>query len=131
MVYLTQIIIPTEAYYCFLSTFEDGQIPVTEFFYVMTLNKGNRFLWIYKVSEGGITKTIVDIHIVVKFLLDVQASSAIICHNHPSGTLKPSQPGLEITQKIKCALELFEIVLHDHIIITIAGYYSMCENGKI
>ena len=128
---LTKVITPRQAYQCFLETFEDGQIPIKEFFYVMALNRGNRLIGIYKVSEGGITGTVVDTRIVVKFLIDVQACSAVICHNHPSGTLQPSYPDIEITRKIKNALKLFEIELHDHIIITLDSFYSMRDNDEL
>lgn len=129
LLHLTQIIHPRDAYLCFLDTFEEGQIPIKEFFYVMALNRANRLIGIFKVSEGGIAATIVDIRIVVKFLIDVQASYAIICHNHPSGALRVSKPDIAVTKKVKSALKLFDILLQDHIIITMNGFYSMLENN--
>lgn len=129
LLHLTQVLHPQDAYHCFLSTFEEGQIPIKEFFYVMALNRANRLIGIYKVSEGGITGTVVDIRIIAKFLIDVQASFAIVCHNHPSGTLRASKADIVITKKIKTALKLFEIHLQDHIIITIDGFYSMRINN--
>lgn len=131
LLFLTQVVTSQVAHRCFLETFEEGQIPVKEFFYVMALNRRNGLLGILKVSEGGITGTVVDVRIVVKFLLDVQACGAIICHNHPSGTLQPSFPDQIITSKVKNALKLFEIVLYDHIIITLDSYYSMRDNNEI
>jgi len=128
LLHLTQVIHPQDAYLCFLDTFEEGQIPIKEFFYVMALNRANRLIGIYKVSEGGISGTVVDIRIVAKFLIDVQASSAIICHNHPSGALRVSYPDIAITKRVKSALKLFGIDLQDHIIITMDGFYSMQEN---
>jgi len=95
----------------------------------MALNRANRLIGIFKVSEGGIAATIVDIRIVVKFLIDVQASYAIICHNHPSGALLVSKPDIAVTKKVKSALKLFDILLQDHIIITMNGFYSMLENN--
>lgn len=129
LVQLTRVLTSRDAYVCFLDSFDEGQIPIKEFFYVMALNRACRLLGIYKVSEGGIAATIVDMRIVVKFLLDMQASGAVICHNHPSGTLHPSNFDKEVTKKIDKALSLFEINLQDHIIITMDGYYSMQENG--
>lgn len=131
LLHLTHVVHPQDAYFCFLDTFDEGQIPIKEFFYVMALNRANRLIGIYKVSEGGITGTVVDIRIIAKFLIEVQASSAIICHNHPSGALRASSSDISITKKVKSALKLFDILLQDHIIVTMDGYYSMLVNKDL
>lgn len=55
----------------------------------------------------------------------------IISHNHPSGSLKPSRADEELTQKIKCAGQLLDIRVLDHIIVTSEGYYSFADEGLL
>jgi DNA repair protein RadC len=128
---LTCIKTSQEAYQCFLDTYDASAIATKEIFYVMALNRANRLLGIYKLSEGGLSGTIVDVRIIAKFLIDVLASSVILCHNHPSGNMRPSREDLEITQKIRSGLKLFDINLSDHIIIGMDDYFSMRDNGHI
>lgn len=128
---LTRIIGSREAYECFLQNYEEGQIAVKEFFYCMALNRNCRLLGIMKVSEGGLNGTVADIRIIVKFLIDVQASATIICHNHPSGNLQPSESDKDLTKRFGIVLKICDIELNDHIIITPDDYYSMRDHGDL
>ncbi len=84
----------------------------------------------YEVSNGGITGTLVDVRILFAVLLKSLTTAVILLHNHPSGTLKPSEADKRLTKKIKKAGELFDIKVLDHLILTPEGdYYSFADNG--
>ena len=100
-----------------------------EIFAVAFLNQSNRINHIETVSEGGITGTIADPRIILKKALEENAVSMILCHNHPSGSLKPSRQDEEITRKIKEAAKYFDIKVLDHIIVSDSGYFSFADEG--
>lgn len=100
-----------------------------EIFVALFLNQGNRLLHTEFVSEGGITGTVVDVRMLLRKALEHPTTSIIICHNHPSGNLKPSRQDIEITKKIYEAAKLLDIVLNDHIIVSNEGYYSFANEG--
>ena len=81
------------------------------------------------VSRGGVQATVVDHRLIVKRALELLAVNIILVHNHPSGSVEPSQPDKILTRKVKEAAALFEISLLDHIIISSEGSYSFRRNG--
>ncbi|MFX0555344.1 RadC family protein [Maribacter sp. CXY002] len=99
-----------------------------EEFWILYLNNSNKVLHQSQLSKGGITGTLVDVRIVMKQSLELGAVALILAHNHPSGTLKPSQADKNITQKIKTASESLDIKVLDHIIITQKDYFSFADN---
>jgi len=102
-----------------------------EEFWLLMLNRANRILGRYKVSQGGLSGTIIDTRIILKKALDNLASSIIVCHNHPSGNKQPSDADLKITEKLKKAAEMLEIKLLDHVIIADKSYFSFADEGLI
>jgi DNA repair protein RadC len=100
-----------------------------EVFGVIFLNRANRVRHFEIVSEGGITATVADPRIVLRKALEEDAVSIILCHNHPSGSLRPSRADEELTHKIKEAVKYFDIRLVDHIIVSENGYYSFADEG--
>lgn len=100
-----------------------------EVFAVAFLNQANKINHIEIISEGGITGTIADPRIILKKALEENAVSLVLCHNHPSGSLKPSRQDEEITRKIKEAAKFFDIKVLDHIIVSDAGYFSFSDEG--
>lgn len=104
---------------------------IKEVFYTMYLNRYNHVLAVMKISEGGITGTVVEVKHVIKPAIDLNATSIILCHNHPSGNINPSDSDKEITRKIKQAALLFDIHLMDHLIITEESYFSFADKGLI
>ena len=100
-----------------------------EVFAVLFLNRANKVNHFEIVSEGGITGTVADPRIILKKALEQNAVSLILCHNHPSGSLKPSKADEELTVKIKEAARFFDIKVLDHIIVSEAGYYSFADEG--
>lgn len=102
-----------------------------EEFWLLMLNRANRVLGKYKVSQGGLSGTVIDTRIILKKALDNLASSIIVCHNHPSGNQQPSDADLKITNKLKKAAEMLEIKLLDHVIIADKSYFSFADEGLI
>lgn len=102
-----------------------------EEFWLITLNRANTIIKKELISRGGVSGTVVDTKIIFKFAVECYASSIIICHNHPSGNLKPSDADLRITKSIKEAGKIMEIPLIDHLIISDTGYYSFTDEGLI
>lgn len=100
-----------------------------EVFAVLFLNQGNRIIDYKIISSGGISGTVVDSRIILKTALELGATAIILCHNHPSGNLKPSNADTSITQKIKAAALLMDIKLMDHIIVSNEGFYSFADDG--
>ncbi|MCC8133436.1 MAG: DNA repair protein RadC [Tannerellaceae bacterium] len=84
-----------------------------------------------KVSQGGVTNTAVDIRLILKAAVDFLASGIILCHNHPSGNLKPSPQDGRLTLRLKEAALLIDLQLLDHIIISDTKYYSYADEGRI
>jgi len=102
-----------------------------EVFAVVYLNRGNRILSLETISEGGLTGTVADPRIILKKALEQDATSLVLCHNHPSGNLIPSKADEQLTQKIKHAAALMDIQVLDHIIVSQEGYFSFADEGMI
>ncbi|HVF95903.1 MAG TPA: DNA repair protein RadC [Flavisolibacter sp.] len=100
-----------------------------EVFAVIFLNRANKINDFRIISEGGITGTVADPRIILKKALEQDAVSLILCHNHPSGSLKPSRADEELTHKIKEAAKYFDIKVLDHLIVSDDGYYSFADEG--
>jgi len=102
-----------------------------EIFAVLYLNRANKIKHSEIISEGGITGTVADPRIILKKALENDAVSIILCHNHPSGSLKPSRADEELTKKINEAASYFDIKVLDHIIVSEEGYYSFADEGLL
>jgi DNA repair protein RadC len=102
-----------------------------EEFWILFLNRSNKVINRMKLSQGGISGTVTDVRMVMKNAIESLASGIIVCHNHPSGNLNPSESDSKITQKIKDAGNLMDIQLLDHIIISEKDYYSFADNGLL
>ena len=102
-----------------------------EVFAVVFMNQANKINHLEIVSIGGITATIADPRIILKKALEEDAVSIILCHNHPSGNLKPSSADQQLTKKVKEAAAYFDIKLMDHIIVSNEGYFSFADEGLL
>ncbi|MFK7814659.1 MAG: DNA repair protein RadC [Maribacter sp.] len=102
-----------------------------EEFWIVYLNNSNKVLHRAQLSKGGITGTLVDVRLVMKQALELSAVALILAHNHPSGTLKPSNADKQITQKLKIAAEALDIKVLDHLIITQKEYFSFADEGVL
>ena len=100
-----------------------------EEFWIIYLNNSNKVLRKQQLSRGGMTGTLVDVRIVMKQALEEGATSIILAHNHPSGTLRAGQADKSITQKMKAAGELLDVKVLDHLIVTEHAYFSFADEG--
>lgn len=114
-----------DAYYILKNVYPS--ISYREHFYILLLNNDNKVLGYKLISMGGLTSTIVDIRVIMQTALKANAVALILSHNHPSGTLKPSQADKNITKKIKRAGEVLDIKVLDHIIVTEHSYFSFAD----
>jgi DNA repair protein RadC len=102
-----------------------------EVFAVVFLNRANKINHFEIISSGGITGTVADPRIILSKALENKATSIVLCHNHPSGNLKPSLADEELTLKIKEAARFLDISVLDHIIVSEEGYYSFSDEGML
>ncbi|RXQ94979.1 DNA repair protein RadC [Ancylomarina salipaludis] len=102
-----------------------------EEFWVVYLNRGNKILEIKNVSSGGITGTVFDMRLVFKDAILLESTNIILCHNHPSGNLTPSESDKDLTFKTREAGKLMNIEVLDHLIIADQGYYSFADEGLL
>lgn len=104
-------------------------IEYRESFAVLLLNRGMQVLGITWISKGGVSGTVVDAKIIFQSALRANCTTLILIHNHPSGTLNPSTPDINITNKIKDGAKLLDMSVVDHIILSSEGYYSFADEG--
>ncbi len=102
-----------------------------EEFWVIYLNQSNKILEIKNISSGGITGTVFDVRLVFKDALLLESTNIILCHNHPSGNLTPSEADKNLTKKTKDAGKLMNIAVLDHLIIADQTYYSFADEGLL
>ncbi len=126
-----KIVSSKDVYDLILNHWNINTIELLEEVKIILLNYANEVLGIQELSKGGITQCTVDLKIILSIALKCLASAIIIVHNHPSGTLSPSDNDKLITTKLKKACELLDIKLLDHLIITKKSYLSMVDNGNI
>lgn len=107
-----------------------GELPHEEF-WVLYLNNSNKIIKSAQLSKGGITGTVVDVRLAFKEALQLGAVGIILAHNHPSGTLKPSQADVQLTKKLKIAGESLDIKVLDHLIITEKAYFSFADENML
>jgi DNA repair protein RadC len=113
----------------FIKQFYQGDIEIYESFFLLLLNNNNQTIGYAKISQGGVTSTVVDVKIIAKYVVDSLATGIILAHNHPSGNLNPSSADISITSKVKEAMKLFDVAVLDHIILTADSFYSFANNG--
>lgn len=102
-----------------------------EEFWIMLLDRGNKITDHFMISQGGLSGTVIDVRIILKRAVEKLASSIILCHNHPSGTMQASEADLKITKKINDAAKLMDISVLDHIIIGQNHYLSFADEGML
>lgn len=120
-----------KAYQLFLSSWDKDVIELQEEFKILFLNTANEVLGFYALSKGGITGTVVDVRLIFSVALKCNATGIIIAHNHPSGTLIPSDADIHLTKKIKKCSEFMDIALLDHLIVTKYNFYSFANEGLL
>lgn len=101
-----------------------------EEFWLLLMNQNHRLIKEMRISHGGITEVAVDIRIIMREAVLSNATILAVCHNHPSGSLRPSQADNDLTASLKKACDLMRIRFLDHVIITDGAYYSYHEEGR-
>ena len=121
-----------DAFDLFMEHWDLDSIEHIEEFKLMLLTRSNKVLGIASISKGGINGTVTDVRIILQYAIKANASGIIICHNHPSGNVQPSESDLSLTKKIKEAAGLMDVQLLDHLIIIPEGrYYSVADEGNM
>jgi DNA repair protein RadC len=120
-----------DAYDVIKLLWDEDKIDLMEQFKVLFMNRANRVLCLYNLSSGGITGTVADPRLIYAAALRINAVSLILCHNHPSGSLKPSTADIDLTRKIKMAGSYFDMKVFDHLIITSETYFSFNDEGLL
>ncbi|KYG79315.1 hypothetical protein AWW67_13140 [Roseivirga seohaensis] len=115
----------------FRSIYPPGKMDLKEYFYVAYLTRSNHVLGVARLSEGSLTGTVVDIREVFVLALKLNAIGMVLCHNHPSGTMRPSPSDISLTNKVKQVAQLMDMALLDHIILNSEGYYSFTDEGDL
>lgn len=113
------------------STFESGEIEMQEYFKVMYLNKAKRIIGVHTIAMGGIDRMLVDARIIFGGALTAKATGLILCHNHPSGSAKPSPEDIALTRKLTDGAKLLDMRVLDHIIITTDNHFSFADEGMM
>ncbi|MBL7931827.1 MAG: JAB domain-containing protein [Bacteroidia bacterium] len=115
----------------FIRNFYSDDIGIFESFFILLLNRNNNTIGYAKISQGGIVGTVIDATIIAKYCVEALATSVILAHNHPSGSLVPSQQDKDITCKIKDTLKIFDCTTLDHIILTEDSFFSFADEGMM
>lgn len=102
-----------------------------EEFWLILLDRGNRLLELVSISSGGMHGTVADPKLIFKTALDKRASCLLLCHNHPSGQLRPSEEDIKLTRKLTDGARLLDLTVQDHLIVGGTGYYSFADNGML
>ena len=126
-----QIKSSADAYNIFIQGWNEDTLEHVEEFKILLLNRANKALGTAQISLGGTAGTVTDVKLIFQYALKTNAQGLIICHNHPSGNLAPSDSDTKITRKIREAGNLMDIQLLDHLIISDRDYYSFADNGLI
>lgn len=121
-----------DAHAILIESWDQEQIELRESFKVLLMNRANRVLGIVNISDGGTCGTVADSKMIFSAAIKANASAIILCHNHPSGNLKPSSADDELTKKISEGGKLLDISVLDHIIIAPGTeYYSYGDEGRL
>ena len=129
---MKQIKCSKDAFELFMKIWDQDAIEHVEHFKLMLLKRSNKVLGMASISKGGINGTVTDVRIILQYAIKANASGIIICHNHPSSNMQPSESDLAITRKVKESAALMDIQLLDHLIIIPEGrYYSVADEGLI
>lgn len=105
-------------------------LPVEEF-HVLLLNQSATVIDSVRIGVGGLTETVVDVRVILREALLKRATALILCHNHPSGNLRPSAHDDRLTRQVQEAAKLLNLNLADHVIFTDNGYYSYADEGRL
>lgn len=99
--------------------------------WVLYLNQSNKVVAQKRLSVGGITETMADVRLILRYALQILSTNIVLVHNHPSGHVKPSLSDNQLTERLRQASKLLNIRLLDHVIIGGEKYFSYCDEGML
>lgn len=102
-----------------------------EEFWLLLMNQNHRLIKQIRISHGGITEVSVDIRIIMREAVLANATIIAVCHNHPSGNLRPSTADNDLTNQLQRSCQLMRIHFMDHVILTDGSYFSYRETGRL
>lgn len=111
--------------------YDENEINIYENFYILLLNPANKIKGFVRISQGGINGTSADPRIIAKYAVEALATAVVLTHNHPSGNTTPSTADRKLTETVAKALQLLEIKVLDHIVMTENNYFSFADSGMI
>lgn len=120
-----------DIYAFFKQVWDEDTMEFCESAMAVYLNRANNTIGWMKISQGGISGTVMDVKIILAGALKSGACGVIVAHNHPSGNTKPSEQDIRLTQKLKNACQIMDLCLLDHVILTEDSYYSFSDNGAL
>lgn len=115
----------------FREIFPPESIELRESFYILLLNRANKVLGFYRISEGGLSGTVADPRLIFSTALKANAASLVMAHNHPSGNTQPSAADIQLTKNIAEGGKILEITVLDHIILTAESHFSFADEGLL
>lgn len=128
---LPKISVSKDSYDILLPCFDQQTIELREEFKILLLKRDHTVLGKVDLFVGGTKGVLVDPKFILVAACLSNATGVILSHNHPSGQLKPSEADMNITMKVKAALNLVDISLVDHIIVTNHGYFSFADDHRL
>jgi len=129
--FLRSIILTSDDAYKYAKQFYRDDIDIYESMFMIMLDRRANTIGFVKLSQGGVGATLVDTRLICKYAVSVLADSIILIHNHPSGNLLPSEQDKKTTSNTKLILEILDIQLKDHIIMTSENYYSFNQENLL
>ena len=120
-----------DAHKMIIEVWDKELINIQEQVMAFFLNRTNRLIGYRLICSGTAHQCLIDVKFIACLALHTMASTVIIAHNHPSGRTEPSTADKIITEKIKAAVELIDVKLIEHIIVTNEGYYSFANEGEL
>jgi DNA repair protein RadC len=115
----------------FRKIWDNDTLPIYESVICLFLNRCNNTIGWFKVSQGGLSGSVIDNRIILATALGCLASGIILAHNHPSGNVQPSEADVKVTEKLAAAANIMDITVLDHVIISEDNYYSFADNSKV
>lgn len=115
----------------FRKVWDNDSLLIYESMIVIFLNRQNNTIGWFKMSQGGLSGTLMDNRLILATALNCLAQGIIICHNHPSGNLTPSEADTKLTKKLEEAGKIMDINLLDSLILTETDHFSYADNGLI
>ena len=99
--------------------------------WILLLNQASMVIDKTHISRGGLAATAVDVRCILREALLKRAVSIVLCHNHPSGNIRPSREDDRLTEQLRRSSEIMNVRLIDHIIVTDGNYYSYADEGRL